>query len=264
MNTKQKTKGPWINRFATRLFTVALTVLIFWFLGFLVQDIKSIKGPLYSEIEKQHLDQSLVKKAETLGIEIEDLDRRIDNRNEEQRVVGDSSQNLQLTINQLIELQKLSIQKDISLSETEQSNLSTSLSLFLQSQEQYQDLNTILSQLMMEKRGLENEERVFKQRIDEQRKPAEEEYDKLTRAHKLKLAALQLLILLPLLTLAVILIIKKRSSIYFRYFSPLEQQHFLKLLWSFMSISRRNTLNTFSSACYFLPSAGSLYILSGL
>lgn len=218
MHTKQQPKGPWINRFATRLFTVILAALIFWALDFLVQDIKSIQGPRYDEIEKRHIDQSLVTKANTLGKQVEDLDRRIGNKKEEQRVVGDSSQNLQRTINQLIELQKLSLQKDISLSEPEQNNLSTSLSRFLQSQEQYQELNANLSQLMAEKRGLENEKRAYEQRIDEQRKPAREEYNKLNKAHKLKLAGFQLLILLPLLALGATPIIKKRGSIYFPLF----------------------------------------------
>jgi len=206
-----------------------LGVLIFWSLGFLVQDIKSIKGPRYDEIEKRHVDPSLVKKAETLGKQIADLDRRIGNKKEEQRVVGDSSQNLQRTINQLIELQKLSIQKDISLSETEQSDLSTSLSRFLQSQEHYQELNANLSILMAEKREVENEKRTFEDRIDEQRKPAHEEYKKLNKAHNLKLAGLQLLILLPLLVLGAILLIKKRSSIYFPLFLAFGAATFLKV-----------------------------------
>ena len=215
MNTRQKPKGPWVNRFATRLFTVILAVLIFWSLGFLVQDIRSIKGPRYDEIEKRHVDQSLVKQAETLGKQIEDLDRRVADKKDEQRVVGDSSENLQRTINQLIELQKLSIQKGISLSETEQGNLSTSLSRFLRSQGEYQDLNANLSGLMAEKRELESERRTLEQRIGEQREPAREEHKKLNSAHRLRLAGLQLAILLPLLVLGAILIITKRSSIYF-------------------------------------------------
>lgn len=218
MKKEQKPKGPWINRFATHLFTLALAVLIYWSLGFFVQDIKSIKGPYYGDIEKQYVDQSLIKKAEILGERIADLDRLISSKNEEQRVAGDSSQNLQQTINQLIELQKLSIQKNMSLSDSEQSNLSTSLDLFLKSQGQYQILNTDLSKMMAEKRELENGKRAFEQQIEKQREPAQEEYNQLTVEHKMKLAGFQLLILLPLLILAVILIIKKRSSIYFPLF----------------------------------------------
>lgn len=218
MNAKQKPKGPWINRFVTHLFTVVLAVLIFWFLGFLVQDIKSIKGPQYDAIAKRHVDQSLVRRKGTLEKQIADLDRKIGNRKEEQRIVGDSSQNLQRTINQLIELQKLSIQKDITLSESEQKNLGVSLNHFLESQKKYQELNTSISQLMAEKRGLDEEKRDVAHRLNQQRKPAQEEYDRLNKTHRLKLAGLQLLILLPLLVVGAILIIKKRASIYFPLF----------------------------------------------
>ena len=218
MNAEQKPKGPWINRLVTRLFTVVLAVLIFWLLGFFVQDIKSIRGPQYKEIEKRHVDHSLVDRKGSLDRQIADLDRRIVNRKEEQRIVGDSSQNLQRTINQLIELQKLSIQKDISLSESEQKNLGISLNGFLESQKRYQELNAGISQLMAEKRGLEDERRDVDNRLSQQRKPAQEEYNQLSKKHRLKLAGLQLIILLPLLVVGAFLIIKKRVSIYFPLF----------------------------------------------
>lgn len=218
MDAKHKPKGPWINRFVTRLFTVVLGALIFWFLGFLVQDIKSIRGPQYNEIEKRHVDQFLVERKGSLEKQIADLDRNLGNRREEQRVVGDSSQNLQRTINQLIELQKLSIQKNITLSESEQENLGVSLNGFLESQQKYQELNTGISRLMAEKRGLEDERTDIDRRIDQQRRPARAEYNQLSKRHRLRLAGLQLAILVPLLAVGTILIIKKRVSIYFPLF----------------------------------------------
>ena len=47
------TKGPWIHRFSIRLFTLFLAVLVYWVLGFLVQDIESIPGPSYDAIEQR-------------------------------------------------------------------------------------------------------------------------------------------------------------------------------------------------------------------
>ena len=60
MSTQKKPKGPWIHRFSIRLFTVILAILVYWVLGFFVQDIESIEGPQYDVIEKTHLDQELV------------------------------------------------------------------------------------------------------------------------------------------------------------------------------------------------------------
>ncbi len=74
MNTQQKPKGPWIHRSSIRLFTVILAILVFWVLGFLVKDIRSIQGPQYDEIEKKHVDQQLVAKQKELEADIAGVD----------------------------------------------------------------------------------------------------------------------------------------------------------------------------------------------
>ncbi|HOP52896.1 MAG TPA: hypothetical protein PKW31_08640, partial [Synergistales bacterium] len=72
-----KAKGPWIHRFMIYFFTVVLAVLVFWVLGFLVEDIGAIRGPQYTEIEQRYVDQDLVDRAKTLMAEITDVDRAI-------------------------------------------------------------------------------------------------------------------------------------------------------------------------------------------
>ena len=79
--------------------------------------------------------RSSAKVADRIG----ELDRAIGDRRREQELVGDSSQNLQRTINQLLELQKLSIQKAIALSASDKDNLSASLKQFLESQKSYRN-----------------------------------------------------------------------------------------------------------------------------
>lgn len=218
MKAIQKPKGPWIHRFSIRLFTVILALLVYWVLGFLVEDIESIKGPQYDKIEQEHVDQALVDKMTRLATDIADIDRAIENKQEEMRIVSDSSQNLQKTINQLIELQKLAVQKSIALSEKEQANLSDSLGHFLDSQKLYQTHNAELALLTDRKRELESEKRNTEKTIEQQRKPAREEFQILREKHELHLAFLQLLILLPLLAAGAFFIVSKRGSIYFPLF----------------------------------------------
>lgn len=95
MKTDAKPKGTWIHRFAIRFFTVVLAVLIFWTLGFFVEDIRSIRGPDYAAIEEKYLDKNLVAKRDSLEKQIAELTRQIENETEKQRIVGDSSRNLQ-------------------------------------------------------------------------------------------------------------------------------------------------------------------------
>ena len=66
MQTDAKSKGTWVHRFAIRLFTLVLAVLIFWVLGFFVDDIRSIRGPDYATIERKHLDKELVARRDAL------------------------------------------------------------------------------------------------------------------------------------------------------------------------------------------------------
>ncbi len=218
MKASPKPKGPWIHRFSTRLFTVVLAILVFWVLGFLVEDIESIQGPRYDEIESRHVDQGLVGKTRELAIDISAMDRAISNKRDEMRIASDSSQNLQKTINQLIELQKLSVQKSAALPDTGQANLSESLTHFLDSQKLYQAHNTELSRLTDRKRALEAEKLETERKIENQRAPARDEFRRLRERHDLRLAALQLMILIPLLAAGAFLMARKRGSIYFPLF----------------------------------------------
>lgn len=218
MNAQPKPKGPWIHRFSIRLLTVLLALLIFWVLGFIVEDIESISGPRYDRIEAKYVDQELLQKQKRLEADISAVDRHIQNKQEEMRIVRDSSQNLQKTIGQLIELQKVTVQRSATLPRAEQADLSGSLTRFLESQKLYQSLNGELSSLTDRKRNLEAEQLTTARTIEEQRRPAEEEFRKLRDRHDLRLAGLQLLILLPLLAIGAFLIVKKRTSIYFPLF----------------------------------------------
>ncbi len=211
-------KGPWIHRFSIRLFTLFLAVLVFWVLGFLVQDIESISGPSYDEIEQRHVDPALVDKQKALAADIAEADRAIAGKREEMQIISDSTRNLQSTISQLIELQKLTVQKSAALPETEQANLSDSLARFLDNQTRYQTLNTELSGLTDQKQALAAEKRQVDQRIRQLQKPAREEFQHLTEKHRLRLAIYQLFILIPLLAIGAFLLVKKRGSLYYPLF----------------------------------------------
>jgi len=218
MQTDHKSKGTWIHRFAIRLFTLVLAVLVFWVLGFFVDDIRSIRGPDYTAIEKRHLDKELVAKRSALEQQIAEITRQIANQTEKQRIVGDSSRNLQQTINQLLELQKIGLQKNIAFSDAQQVSFTGSLNLFLDNQRKYQELSQAVSGMLEQKQGLIREKEQAELAIEKQRQPARDEFNRLSQKHRLKQACWQLAILLPILIGAATVMIKKRSSIYFPLF----------------------------------------------
>lgn len=211
----QTARGSWGIRQLIRLFTVVLGVLFFWLLGFVVKDIKSLPGPDFDEIRDQYVDRALQSKAQQIGTQIGDLERRVKAKEAEQHLAGDSSQNLQRTINQLLELQRLSREKAVALPESEKDNLATSLKGFLASQRSYQSLNQDIAGLTAQKLQLEEEKRQVERQIVDQDRPARDEFQRLAETHRLRLALYQLLILIPLLLVVGYLLIAKRGSIYF-------------------------------------------------
>ncbi len=208
-------KGPWIHRAAIRFFTLILAVLIFWILGFIVDDIGSMKGPDRTAIEEKHLDPELVEQNESLAKQIKVADRRIARLREKQKILNDSTRSRQSTINQLLALQKSILEKGDTVSEEAERTLSESQRAFLENQDQYQALNAELSADVEAKTVLEEDRRVVDEKLKEQRVAASDEYRELLRKHRLKLAAIQLAVLVPLLLIGVVMVLKMRGGIYF-------------------------------------------------
>jgi predicted RNA-binding Zn-ribbon protein involved in translation (DUF1610 family) len=215
MKTAGNSKGTGLHRLAIRLFTLLLGVLIYWLLQFLVQDIRTIPGPDFAALEQQYLDQQQVARLADHDQELADLTRVIENQQQKQRVVGDSSRNLQETMAQLLELQRLSLQKNLALSETDQANFSNTLNLFLENQRRYQELSQLEAETLDRRQRLAEERENLQRELDRQREPAREEFQRQRDRHRFRLACLQLAILLPLLALAAILLVRRRASIYF-------------------------------------------------
>ena len=218
MSTQQRRKAPWVHRFAIVLWTSVLAILIYWLLGFLVNDIQAIPGPNMDAILDKRVDPVLTGREIGLSEEIGRVDRSIADKRDEMRIVRDNSQNQQSTMNQLIQLRRLAVEKSAEVSEAEQENMSRSLAHFLQNQNLYQKHNAELAALAERKRALGAERTEVKKQLDAQRATAKAEYYRLWDRHRMRLAGLQLVVLLPLLAVGAFLLAKKRGSIYFPLF----------------------------------------------
>ncbi len=215
MSTPKQPKGPWINRFAIRAFTLLLGVLFFWLLGFFVDDIGSLKGPEYELIEARHLDQSLVVKKAAQETQLADLNHQVENQQANQHLLETGSQNLQQTINQLLELQKQGLEKNLPLSDEQKASQANALSVFLANQQKYQELSQNLAGLLGQKQALEDAQQKLEAQLEDQRRPAREEFETLSARHRWQVALWQLAVLLPLLGVGAFLAVRKRGSLYF-------------------------------------------------
>jgi predicted RNA-binding Zn-ribbon protein involved in translation (DUF1610 family) len=195
-------------------FSALFAILNYWLLGFVINDIGTWPGPNYQEIEKAILDQALVGELESLNQQVADITRQITHWKQRQEVLRDSTSNSEKTMNQLLELQRLTLQKGVTPSPDEVQALSASQKLFLANQTKYQEANDQIATLTERLNALQARQRDAQAGIDAQRPLADREYSRLASRHQWKVAALKLAVLVPLLALAVWLFIKRRGTLY--------------------------------------------------
>lgn len=212
--TQSTRKGPFTHRLLVFAFSVVFGMLFFWLLGFVMNDIGTWPGPDLSELEKASLDQNLVQQDESLTEQIEATNREKDELEERQNLLKDSIENSTRTMDQLLEIQRLSLEKASELSPEEQSAMSENIQLFLANQQQYQTYNDEISGLKELLIDLKQQQRENEQRLQTAREPISEQYRTQKERHNLWIAALKLAVLIPLLLIVLLLFLKKRDSTY--------------------------------------------------
>jgi predicted RNA-binding Zn-ribbon protein involved in translation (DUF1610 family) len=203
-----------LHRAGVVIFTALAGVLFFWLLGFVVDDIGAMQGPQLSEAEKGIVDPGLVKQEEAIDGKLAAVRSEIDSLNARQALLKDSTKSSQETMNQLLEVQKRNLEKGLAPTATEKSTVAQSESLFIANQARYQSLNEELEKRGEEQRGLEAARGALDARLTVQREHAQKKLETLTRSHRLRLAALQLLVLIPILFAAAWVLYRWRTTLY--------------------------------------------------
>ncbi|WP_164100833.1 hypothetical protein [Candidatus Laterigemmans baculatus] len=207
-------RGPAGYRLLIWIFSLTFAVLCYWLLGFILRDIGRIDGPQYRELEAQMLDPELLTTDEDLADQLAEAEREIADLSEQQRLLGASIANSQQTVNQLLEIQRLSIEKETELTEEEMAAMTSNLQLFLENQREYQALNSQISELTQTRQTLREQKRLSEQALAEARGPIQEEFEERLQSHNLKLAGLKLAVLLPLLIVILLLFLRYKESLY--------------------------------------------------
>ena len=156
MDAKKKAKGSWGVRFFIVLLGIALGVLFFWLLSFVENDIGDIKGPDQNKIRGQYVPHALDQQQKSLTKEVASLERKKSNQSEQQGILSSSTRGLQNTINQLLSLQKDSLDKNVEFSEKSKQTLQDAQSAFLENQQKYAEKSDPIDLQEWQKRpGLE-------------------------------------------------------------------------------------------------------------
>src|SRR5260221_8743525 len=207
-------RGPWLHRVGVVIFTALAGVLFFWLLGFVVDDIGAIQGPQLAEAEKGIVDPALVAQETAIDKKLAIIANDVESLKGRQTLLKDSTTSSQQTMNQLLEVQKRNLEKGIAPTATEKETVAQSENLFIANQARYQSLNEELEKRSAEQRTLEESKRGLESHLTVQRERAQKELERLNRSHRLRLAALQLLVLIPILFAAAWILYRWRTTIY--------------------------------------------------
>lgn len=214
MAALRKASGPWTHRVLIYGFTGLFTVLTYWLLGFVISDIGTWPGPNYREIERATIDPALFTEVASLTSQADEINRSIDHWKQRQTVLRDSTSNSERTMNQLLELQKLTLQKGVTPSLDEVKALSESQRLFLTNQVKYQQANDEIATLTEQFTQVQTQLRNSQSRIEERRPAVDRQYAAQFSTHQLRVAAWKLAVLVPLLAVTVWQFLKRRGTLY--------------------------------------------------
>lgn len=230
MSTRPTHKGPWMHRFLVRLLTVAMAILVYWVLDFVVGDIGNWPGPEWQradrqKIEKKLIDEYLIKQSKALAEQIGETNRDIATARGRERILNESTTGSQRIMDQLIQLQRANLDKGVKPTKEEQDAQAKAVSQFLTNGKDHQKINEELASLtarldsQQEEKRLQDKVLAEKQKLvdkalTEEQKSLDRENQSRFQAHQLKVAAVKLSVLVPLLLAAAFLFLKYRRSLY--------------------------------------------------
>jgi hypothetical protein len=214
MSVAVRNPGSWTQRFLVWVFTVALGLLLFWLIGFVLGDIGTWPGPDYQALEREMIEPRLLSESLSLTQQLEETRRTIERESSRQKVLSDSTAEAQRTMSQLLDFQRLAIEKGVTPTAEEQQALAESQSLFLSNQRQYQELNQQIGLLENQRNSLEEQQRRLEQELALARDPVQKEFDLQWQTHRWRVAAAKLGVMIPLLIVSSVLFLKWRTSLY--------------------------------------------------
>lgn len=212
--SERQHRGTWWQRVLVWSLSILLTLLVYWLLGFVLNDIGRLEGPNWTDFEAARLDPALRTAEGELDDEIAEVSRQITNLQRRQQLLRDSTASSQKTLGQLLELQRMSMEQQTTLPEEQQQALADSQRLFLENQRTDQKYNESLAELQERLAELNERQRQHRERLQEARQPLREEFAQLDRRHDLKIAAIKIAVLTPLLLIGAWLFARYRTSTY--------------------------------------------------
>jgi hypothetical protein len=207
-------KGSWAQRLMIYSLSVLLALLVYWLIGFFLQDLNAIPGPDYPLYTAPVEKSGMKLEADRLGAEISNLQKEVNAVTQQQSLMKQAMNNTQNSINQILDIQRLHAQKGTPVSDDVGKVFQQNTQLFLTQQNQLQQINDALASLNLQLLPLQNHRQALTEKINAAMMQASKTYNTDMEQHRLNLGLLQIGILVLLLLIVVLLLLNKTSSYY--------------------------------------------------
>ena len=205
---------PRTVRLGSFLLSVLLTVLFVWLLGFVLDDIGDVPGPDFQDVASEYVDASLRERELELQQSITEIETQVARQAELQKDLGRSMDNARGTMQQMMELHRLSLEREVPPTQAEQEALASAQQRFLRAQDRFETANAEIAASNESKFQLGQELQSTLVTLEQEERPARLEYQERLQAHRFKVASLKLVFIVPVFLLAAWLFARWRTSAY--------------------------------------------------
>lgn len=212
--TSSPRKVPFGLRVGIFFVGLLLTILFIWLLSFVLDDISRMRGPDYTTIIEAALDPEQVAQRDSLNAQIAEQEKQSGREKEIQADLKRSMENGRSTMQQMMDLHRLSLEKQSPPSEQEKEALATAQQRFLKAQNEFEESNARITASSQKRFELKETLNDVSEELSRQEEPAREAYYVQQRKHQLKLAGLKLLVIVPIFLIAVFLLYRYRRTPY--------------------------------------------------
>jgi hypothetical protein len=193
-------KGPFRYRLGVWVFALLLGLLLYWLGSYGLDDISRMKPPALDAPELQ----AEVEALEATARELEEQSREL---NEQLTFLRESTEGSQRTMNQLLDLRRQQINNAVPMSDEEALSFAENQRIFLENQKQYQEVVRQASdaRTRLRENGLA---------LDVAREKMWKHQEPVIARHRLMVATLQFVVVLPFVVFGGLVYLKTRSSRY--------------------------------------------------
>lgn len=207
-------RAPFLLRVSILLLALAAGLLSLWLLGFVLRDLGRVEAPALAELEREALDPALVAADRDRRAGLAAIQSDLARQREIQAGLHASIDNARGTIDQMLAIRRLALEKDLPWSDTERDALATAQERFLASQDQLDATLGRAAELEQRRHELEAEIARGAAELTRLREPVQAAHREALRRRDFRVAVYQLSFLVPVFLAVAWLVARRRRSLY--------------------------------------------------